>query len=100
MSEHTGSRVAEIDTASAIEVDVDGRWDALALAEHLAPFHSFLVQQQEQHWVVYARTPGSHGEDLGVALRTIDDWIAERELGEVSCRVGGRLYQFGGNEWR
>src|SRR3954454_4848862 len=94
----SGVGLAESDTTVAIEVDVDGRWDALALSEHLIPFHSFLVQYGAQRWVVHARTPGCHGEDLDVALRAIDDWVAERGLESVSCRVGGRAQQLVGSE--
>jgi hypothetical protein len=100
MSEHSSSGVglAESNTAAAIEIDVGGRWDALALSEHLIPFHSFLVQHGAQRWVVHARTPGCHGEDLADALRAIDDWVAERGLESVSCRVDGRVQQLVGGE--
>jgi hypothetical protein len=98
MSEYSSSGVglAESTTAAALEVDVDGRWDALALSEHLIRFHSFLVQYEAQRWVVHARTPGCHGEDLADALRAIDDWVAERGLESVSCRVGGQALQLVG----
>jgi hypothetical protein len=100
MSAYSGSGVglAESDTTAAIEVDVEGRWNALALSEHLIPFHSFLVQYGAQHWVVHARAPGARGEDLTDALRAIDDWVAERGLESVSCRVGGRAQQLVGSE--
>jgi hypothetical protein len=101
MSEYSGSGVGIAESATveaAVEIDVDGRWDALALSEHLIPYHSFLVQHQDQRWVVHARTPGCHGEDLGDALRTIDDWVAERGLEKVSCRVDGRPHQLGASE--
>lgn len=95
MSEYSDSGVGlvESETTAAIEIDLDGRWDALALSEHLVPFHSFLVQHEAQRWVVHARTPGFHGEDVADALRAIDDWVAERGLERVSCRVGGRAGQ-------
>jgi len=100
MSEYSSSGVglAESTTAAALEVDVDGRWDALALSEHLIRFHSFLVQYEAQRWVVHARTPGCHGEDLADALRAIDDWVAARGLASVSCRVDGRVQQLVGGE--
>jgi hypothetical protein len=100
MSEHLSSGVglAESNTAAAIEIDLDGRWNALALSEHLIPFHSFLVQHEARRWVVHARTPGSHGEGLADALRAIDDWVAERGLENVSCRVGGRAHHLVGSE--
>jgi hypothetical protein len=47
-----------------VEVEVRGRWDALALSEMLIPFHSFLVQQTRERWVVHARAPGWRGEPL------------------------------------
>ncbi|MGH2971597.1 MAG: hypothetical protein ACRDLE_05610 [Gaiellaceae bacterium] len=100
MSEYSSSGVglAESTTAAAIEIDVEGRWDALALLEHLIPFHSFLVQYEARRWVVHARTPGGHGEDLADALRAIDDWVAERGLESISCSVGGRPHQLVGSE--
>lgn len=99
MSEHASSGVglAEGDNATAIEVDLDDRWDALALSEELTPFHSFLVQYAAQRWVVHARTPGCRGEDLADALTAIDDWIAEYGLEGVSCRIGGRPRQLTGS---
>ena len=65
---------------AAVEVDVYGRWDALALSEQLVPFHSFLVQHAAGRWVVHARSPGAHGEPLSTALRAIEEWRAERGL--------------------
>jgi hypothetical protein len=80
---------AEASVGSAVEIDVDGRWDALALSELLIPFHSFLVQHTTERWVVHARAPGSHGEQLAGALRAIAEWQAERRL-DASVRVAGR----------
>ena len=99
MSEYSSSGVglAESDSTAAVEIDLDCRWDALALSEYLVPFHSFLVQHEAQRWVVHARTPGFHGEDVADALRAIDDWVAERGLERVSCRVGGRADQLVGS---
>lgn len=71
---------------AAVEVEVRGRWDALALYELLAPFHSFLVQLSADRWVVHASAPGCHGEPLAEALRAIDEWCAERRL-DASVRV-------------
>ena len=92
MSECSGVALglAESETTAAIEIDLDGRWDALALSEHLIPFHSFLVQHEAQRWVVHARAPGCRGEDLDDALRVIGAWLAETDPKRVSCRVGGR----------
>ena len=80
---------AEASVGSAVEIDVDGRWNALALSELLIPFHSFLVQHTAQRWVVHARVPGSHGEPLADALRAIEEWQAERRL-DASVRVAAR----------
>jgi hypothetical protein len=79
--------------ATAVEVEVAGRWDALALSELLIPFHSFLVQHDRERWVVHARTPGSHGESLADVLDAIDDWTADRHPLAASCRVDGRPCQ-------
>jgi hypothetical protein len=76
--------------ADAIEIEVRGRWDALALSEQLIPFHSFLVQHGPEHWVVHARTPGCHGEALDAAIAAIDEWRDERAT-EAAVRVDGRL---------
>ena len=74
------SAAADYSVVATLEVDVRGRWDALALSELLVPFHSFLVQHTTDRWVVHARTPGCHGEPLSEALRAIEEWRAERSL--------------------
>lgn len=74
----------------AIEIEVRGRWDALALSEQLIPFHSFLVQHGPERWVVHARSPGSHGEPLDAALAVIGEWRDERAT-EAAVRVDGQL---------
>jgi hypothetical protein len=77
---------------TTIEIEVVGRWDALALSELLIPFHSFLVQHDHDRWVVHARAPGFRGESLSDALAAINGWRFERQLEAASCRVGGRPY--------
>jgi hypothetical protein len=72
--------------AAAVEVDVRGRWDALALSERLVPFHSFLVHLRPDHWVVHARSPGCHGEPLADALASIETWRTERDV-EAAVRI-------------
>ena len=72
-----------------VEVDVRGRWDALALSEALVPFHSFLVQRTADCWVVHARSPGCHGEPLDDALEAIDRWRDERAI-EAAIRIDGQ----------
>jgi hypothetical protein len=80
---------AEPSAEIAIEIAVDGRWDALALSELLIRFHSFLFQKTAERWVVHARAPGSHGEPLADALSAIAEWQAERHL-DASVRVASR----------
>jgi hypothetical protein len=80
---------AEASVGIAVEIDVDRRWDALALSELLIPFHSFLVQHTAARWVVHVRAPGCHGEPLADALSAIAEWQAERRL-DASVRVTGR----------
>jgi hypothetical protein len=80
---------AEESDGTAVEIDIDGRWDALALSELLIPFHSFLVQKTAERWVVHARAPGCHGEPLADALRAIEDWQTERRM-DARVRVAGR----------
>jgi hypothetical protein len=81
--------VAEESVGTAVEIDVDGRWDALALSELLVPFHSFLIQHTTERWLVHARAPGCHGVPLADALLAIEEWRAERGM-DVSVRVAGR----------
>jgi hypothetical protein len=76
-----------------IEIEVQGRWDALALSELLIPFRSFLVQHDHDRWVVHAGAPGYRGESLSDALKTIGDWQADRHLRGVACQVGGRPHR-------
>ena len=88
-------QAVEASGAVAVEIEVRGRWDALALSEQLIPFHSFLVQHGPEHWVVHARTPGCHGEPLDVAIAVIDEWQDERAT-EAAVRVDGLLQR----DWR
>jgi hypothetical protein len=78
---------------TSIEIEVQGRWDALALSEALISYHSFLVQFDRQRWVVHARVPGCHGQPLDGALASIEEWLAGRSLEEVSCRIDGQPYE-------
>jgi hypothetical protein len=80
---------------ASIEVEVHGRWDALALAEALIPYHSFLVHHEGQRWIVHARVPGCHDESLEDALRTLEDWRTEHGSSGNSCWVGGEPYRLG-----
>ena len=88
----TATATAESDSRSvSLEVEIHGRWDALSLSEALASYHSFLVHHEGQRWVVHARTPGCHDESLEEALRTIEDWLADRGLDGAPCTVGRDL---------
>lgn len=87
-----GGLVEPQGSAATLEIDVVGRWDALALSELLIPYHSFLVQHDTERWVVHARAPGCHGESFDDALGTIEDWLVEHGLDLSSCRVDGRPY--------
>ena len=96
MSQHVDAKVGVAERKSrvtSLEIEVQGRWDALALSEALIPYHSFLVQFDRQRWVVHARVPGCGGEPLESALAKIEEWVADRSVGELSCRVGGQPYQ-------
>lgn len=73
----------------AVEIEVWGRWDALALSELLTSFHSFLVHHGSERWVVHAKSPGSRGEPLAEALAAIDEWAEERAI-EAAVRIEGR----------
>jgi hypothetical protein len=78
----------------AVEIEVSGRWDALALSELLIPFHSFLVQRSPERWVVHARSPGCQGEPLDDALAAIEEWQAALGM-EAAVRVDGRPHRSG-----
>lgn len=88
-------RVNATEMRVTIEIEVEGRWDALALPELLIPFHSFLVQHDQERWVVHAHAPGGRGESLAHALETIGNWRAEQRPRTASCRVAGHPYRFG-----
>ena len=77
---------------ATVEIDLQGRWDALELSQRLSQSHSFLVQYKRGRWVVRAQAPGRHGERLDRALSTIEGWLAERRVDGASMRVNGRPY--------
>jgi hypothetical protein len=80
-----------VETAT-VEIDLQGRWDAVALLQRLSAYHSFLVQYKPGRWVVRAQAPGCHGERLERALSTIQEWRDERRIEGTSMRVNGRPY--------
>ena len=73
-----------------IEIDVEGRWDAVTLMRRLDPYHSYLVQYAPEHWLVHAECPGCHGESLPSALAAVDESLAARHLADAAVRVDGR----------
>lgn len=75
---------------TTVEVEVVGRWNALALFERLAPYHSYLVQQSRERWLVHASAPGYHEERLPEALETIERCLADRGVDALSIQVGER----------
>jgi hypothetical protein len=84
-SEAEPSREATAAVA-AVEVGVDGRWDALALCELLAPFHSYLVQRSARGWIVHARAPSADARPLSDALAQIEQWRRARGI-EATVRL-------------
>ena len=78
---------------ATVEIDLQGRWDALALSQRLTPYHSFLVQYNPGRWVVRAQAPGCQGERLDRALSMIQEWLDERRIEDTSVRVNGRPYR-------
>ena len=77
---------------ATVEIDLQGRWDALALSRRLSPYHSFLVQYNAARWVVRAQASGCHGEQLDRALSMIQELVDERRIEDISMRVNGRPY--------
>ena len=77
----------------SLAIEVEDRWDALALSEILIPYHSFLVQFDRQRWVVHARVVGCQREPLHAALTKIQEWLADRSLGDLPCRIDGLPYE-------
>lgn len=75
---------------TTVEVDVWGRWDALALLQRLIPYRSYLVQYGPDHWRVHAEAPGRHGEPLPDALGAIEQCLDDRRVRRASVRVDGR----------
>lgn len=78
---------------ASIEIDVCGRWDAVALLQRLIPYHPYLVQFAPERWLVHAEAPGCHGERLPRALATIEESLAARHVEGAAVRVNGRPYR-------
>lgn len=75
---------------ATIEIDVQGRWDALALLRRLGPYHSYLIQFAPERWQVRAETPGCHGEELPSALAAIEESLAARHVDDAAVRIDDR----------
>lgn len=78
---------------ATIEIDVHGRWDAVALLQRLNPYHPYLIQFEPERWLVHAEAPGCHGEPLPSALAAIDESLAARHLEDAAVRIDGRPYR-------
>lgn len=78
---------------ATIEIDVQERWDAVALMRRLDPYHSYLVQFAPEQWLVHAECPGCHGERLPNALAAIEESLAARHVEGAAVRVDGRPYR-------
>ena len=77
---------------ATIEIDVQGRWDAVALLRRLDPYHSYLIQFAPQRWLVHAECPGCHGEPLPCALAAVEEALDARHVEGAAVRVDGRPY--------
>jgi hypothetical protein len=95
MRRDTDAQPDQSEGVTRLEIDVQTRWDALALLDLLNPYHSFLIQHDHNRWIVHARAPGYHGRHLSDALEAIHEWRTSRGLQTVSCRIGGRRYKLG-----
>lgn len=78
---------------ATIEIDVEDRWDAVALMQRLDPYHAHLVQFAPERWQVHAQAPGRHGEPLRSALDAIEESLATRHLEGTPARIDGRRYR-------
>src|SRR5437764_851870 len=66
------------DVTRAIELELEGRWDAIRLMERLVPFRSFVVQTTPTRWTVYARPPSAAAE--AELRQVLDELFRERGL--------------------
>lgn len=76
---------------ATIEIDVQGRWDAIALMRRLDHYHSYLIQLAPGRWQVHAQAPGCHGEPLPTALAAIDESLDARHVAGAAVRIDGQL---------
>ena len=75
---------------ATIEIDVESRWDAVALMQRLDAYHPYLIQFAPERWLVHAQCPGRHGERLPSALAAIEQSLAARHAERTEVRVDGR----------
>lgn len=75
---------------ATIEIDVQSRWDAIALMRRLDPYHSFLIQLAPEQWLVHAEAPGCHGEPLPTALAAIEESLGARHVSSAAVRIDGQ----------
>jgi hypothetical protein len=78
---------------ASIEIEVESRWDAVALMRRLDPYHSYLIQLGPTHWLVRAGCPGCHGEPVPSALEAIDRALAARRIEGAEVRIDGRPHR-------
>ena len=77
----------------SIEIEVESRWDAVALMVRLDPYHSYLIQLAPTHWVVHAGCPGYNGEPLPRALVEIERLLDSRQVEGAAVRIDGRPHR-------
>lgn len=75
---------------ATIEIDIESRWDAVALMKRLGPYHPYLIQLAPQRWLVHAKCPGCHDEPLPRALAAIQESLTARHVERAEVRVDGR----------
>ena len=75
-----------------VEVDICGRWDAVALSGCLVAYRSHLVEVTRGTWCVHAETPGYHGEALPDALSAIVNCLRARRVEEAVVRIDLRPF--------
>ncbi len=81
--------------ASTIEIDIEGRWDALRLLRRLCAGHqhAFLVQVAADQWVAHAEPVGSREQCINDALAAMEELRRAGYLSTASVRVEGRPYR-------
>jgi hypothetical protein len=78
---------------ATIEIDVQSRWDAVALMRRPDPYHSYLAEFAPERWLVHAECPGCHGEPLPRALAAVEEALAARHVEGAAVRIDGRPHR-------